>query len=113
MPLLATLPETRASLLLMGDEAVAQGAIDAGISAAYAYPGTPSTEAFVYLMARSEASALVASWCANEKTAYEEALAILDGRLGIETNTKQPLGPGKTIADFHQANVSPVTAPAG
>ena len=30
--------------LLLGDEAVAQGAVDAGISGVYAYPGTPSTE---------------------------------------------------------------------
>jgi hypothetical protein len=33
-------------LILLGDEAVARGAIDAGISAAYAYPGTPSTEIY-------------------------------------------------------------------
>ena len=30
--------------LLLGDEALAQGAIDAGITGCYAYPGTPSTE---------------------------------------------------------------------
>ncbi len=30
--------------LLLGDEALALGAIDAGLSGAYAYPGTPSTE---------------------------------------------------------------------
>ena len=30
--------------LLLGDEAIAQGAIDAGLSGVYAYPGTPSTE---------------------------------------------------------------------
>ena len=30
--------------LLLGDEAYAQGAIDAGITGCYAYPGTPSTE---------------------------------------------------------------------
>lgn len=40
--------------------------------------------------------------------AYEEALAILDARLGIATNTREPLGPGKTIADFEAAGVSPV-----
>ena len=33
-------------IILLGDEAVAHGAIDAGISCAYAYPGTPSTEIF-------------------------------------------------------------------
>ena len=30
--------------LFLGDEAIAQAAIDAGISGVYAYPGTPSTE---------------------------------------------------------------------
>ena len=30
--------------LLLGDEAVALGAVHAGISGVYAYPGTPSTE---------------------------------------------------------------------
>ena len=30
--------------LLLGDEAVAAAAVDAGIGAAYGYPGTPSTE---------------------------------------------------------------------
>ena len=29
--------------LLLGDEAIAQGAIDAGLSGVYAYPGTPSS----------------------------------------------------------------------
>ncbi len=27
--------------LLLGDEAIAQGALDAGLSGVYAYPGTP------------------------------------------------------------------------
>jgi len=31
-------------LLLLGAEAIALGALDAGISGVYAYPGTPSTE---------------------------------------------------------------------
>jgi indolepyruvate ferredoxin oxidoreductase alpha subunit len=30
-------------LLLLGDEAIGQAALDAGISGIYAYPGTPST----------------------------------------------------------------------
>ena len=30
--------------LLLGDEAFALGALEAGLSGAYAYPGTPSTE---------------------------------------------------------------------
>ncbi len=62
--------------LLLGDEAVALGALDAGISAAYAYPGTPSTEIFEYLEPRAAASGVTAHWCANEKTAYEQALGV-------------------------------------
>ncbi|MDR1587323.1 MAG: hypothetical protein LBS57_07710, partial [Treponema sp.] len=45
---------------LLGDEAVALGAIHAGISAAYGYPGTPSTEILEYLIAESEGRAFSA-----------------------------------------------------
>ena len=34
-----------------GDEAIARGAIDSGVSAAFAYPGTPSTEIMEFLQA--------------------------------------------------------------
>ncbi|MBK9356686.1 MAG: indolepyruvate ferredoxin oxidoreductase [Bacteroidales bacterium] len=65
-------------LLLLGDEAIAQGAIDAGISGIYAYPGTPSTEITEYVMHSKEAKSLniVAAWGANEKTAMETALGM-------------------------------------
>jgi len=63
--------------VLLGDEAVALGAVHAGITAAYAYPGTPSTEVLEYLIKLSDqAGKPVASWCANEKTAFEEALGV-------------------------------------
>ncbi len=65
-------------LLLLGDEAIAQGGIDAGMSGIYAYPGTPSTEITEYVMHSKEAKALniKASWGANEKTAMETALGM-------------------------------------
>lgn len=65
-------------LLLLGDEAIAQGAIDAGISGIYAYPGTPSTEITEYVMHSKEAKAghIKAAWGANEKTAMETALGM-------------------------------------
>ena len=44
--------------VLLGDEAVALAALHAGISAAYAYPGTPSTEIFEYLHANDILSKL-------------------------------------------------------
>jgi indolepyruvate ferredoxin oxidoreductase alpha subunit len=63
--------------MLLGDEAVALGAAHAGITGAYAYPGTPSTEILEYLIQYSAANGSPrASWCANEKTAYEEALGM-------------------------------------
>ncbi|MBW6489914.1 MAG: indolepyruvate ferredoxin oxidoreductase [Lentimicrobium sp.] len=65
-------------LLLLGDEAIAQGALDAGLSGIYAYPGTPSTEITEYVMKSKEAKTgkVVASWGANEKTAMEAGLGM-------------------------------------
>jgi indolepyruvate ferredoxin oxidoreductase alpha subunit len=63
--------------MLLGDEAVALGAAHAGITGAYAYPGTPATEILEYLIQYSAKNGSPrASWCANEKTAYEEALGM-------------------------------------
>ena len=77
-------------LALLGDEATALGAIHAGITAAYGYPGTPSTEILEYLIEKSgEKSgedAFVAKWCSNEKTAMEAALGTtFAGRRSIVT----------------------------
>ena len=65
-------------LLLLGDEAIAQGAVDAGISGVFAYPGTPSTEITEYIQASKEAKArhIASAWSANEKTAMETAIGM-------------------------------------
>lgn len=65
-------------ILLLGDEAIAQGGIDAGMTAIYAYPGTPSTEIMEYVERSKEAFSLGVrySWSANEKTAMEAALGV-------------------------------------
>ena len=65
-------------LLLLGDEAIALGAIDAGISGVYAYPGTPSTEITEYIQASKEAKErdIKSMWSANEKTAMETAIGM-------------------------------------
>ncbi|UCF97382.1 MAG: indolepyruvate ferredoxin oxidoreductase [Spirochaetaceae bacterium] len=72
-------------MVLLGDEALAMGAIDAGISAAYAYPGTPSSEIMEYLQAAApKYGDFVAEWCSNEKTAYEAAVGVsLVGRRAL------------------------------
>jgi indolepyruvate ferredoxin oxidoreductase alpha subunit len=64
-------------LVLLGDEAVALGAVHAGLTAAYAYPGTPSTEILEFLIRyQRRHGAPRATWCTNEKTAYEAALGV-------------------------------------
>ncbi len=64
--------------LLLGDEAFALGAINAGLSGAYGYPGTPSTEIMEYVQANPTAKerGIHSHWSSNEKTAYEEALGM-------------------------------------
>ena len=64
--------------ILLGNEALAQGAIDAGISGVYAYPGTPSTEITEYIQKSKIAQELKihSLWCVNEKTAMEAALGM-------------------------------------
>ena len=64
--------------LVLGNEAVAQGALDAGISGVYAYPGTPSTEIAQYIQKSKKAQEknIHTEWSANEKTATETALGM-------------------------------------
>lgn len=66
--------------LLLGDEAAAQAAIDAGIGGAFSYPGTPATEIFEYIEDHARragpGAGISALWSANEKVAYEEALGM-------------------------------------
>jgi len=65
-------------LVLLGAEAIAQGALDSGISGVYAYPGTPSTEITEYIQKNRSAieNGIHSQWSANEKTAMESALGM-------------------------------------
>ena len=64
--------------LLLGDEAIAQGALDAGLSGVYAYPGTPSTEITEYIhdSPLAKERGVHSRWSTNEKTAMEAALGM-------------------------------------
>ncbi len=64
--------------LLLGDEALALGALNAGLSGAYAYPGTPSTEILEYVQAHPLTAErnIHSHWSSNEKTAVEEAIGM-------------------------------------
>ena len=65
-------------LLILGDQAVALGALHAGISGVYAYPGTPSTEITEYIQSSplGRGRGVYCDWCTNEKTAMEAALGV-------------------------------------
>ena len=77
--------------LLLGDEAIALGALHAGLGGVYAYPGTPSTEITEYIQnfvaqnsgvqgskefKGSRVQGIHSRWCTNEKTAMEAALGM-------------------------------------
>ena len=58
-------------VLLTGNEAIARGAYEAGVTVCSAYPGTPSTEIFENLAQYKDV--LYAEWAPNEKVAAEVA----------------------------------------
>ena len=60
-------------LLLNGDEAVARGALEAGIKVASAYPGTPSTEILEAIAEAAKIFGIYAEWSMNEIVALEVA----------------------------------------
>ncbi len=58
-------------ILLSGNEAIARGAFEAGVTVATGYPGTPSTE--ILEAARAYAKEMYLEWSPNEKVALEAA----------------------------------------
>jgi len=67
--------------LLMGNEAIARGALEAGISVASGYPGTPSSEIIESLAKAAKERNLYVAWSTNEKVALEVAAAASFARL--------------------------------
>ena len=61
--------------LLMGNEAIARGALEAGVGVAAAYPGTPSSEIINTLARVAKDFNLYVEWSVNEKVALEVATA--------------------------------------
>ena len=80
--------------LMLGNEAVARGAWEAGVQVAAAYPGTPSTE-IVTNLARYDG--VYAEWSTNEKVAYEVAFGAAMG--GARALTAMKSAGGSVAAD--------------
>ena len=58
-------------ILMLGNEAIARGALEAGVAFAATYPGTPSSEISLYLFQISKERELYFEYSTNEKTALE------------------------------------------
>lgn len=65
--------EAGTRMLLLGNEAIARGAIEAGVKVAAAYPGTPSSEIMETLIEAAKDLGFYAEWSVNEKVAFEQA----------------------------------------
>ena len=63
------------TVLLMGNEAIARGALEAGVKVCAAYPGNPSSEIIGSLAKVADEMGLHVEWSVNEKVALEVATA--------------------------------------
>ncbi len=60
--------------ILMGNEAIAFGAMKAGVQIASGYPGTPSSEVMETIISHAKEYGIYAEWATNEKVALETAV---------------------------------------
>ncbi|MBN2282403.1 MAG: 4Fe-4S binding protein [Deltaproteobacteria bacterium] len=75
--------------LLMGNEAIARGALEAGVRVAAGYPGTPSSEIIESLARVADKANMYVEWSVNEKVAMEVAAAGSFAELRSLTAMKQ------------------------
>ncbi|NOX33160.1 MAG: indolepyruvate ferredoxin oxidoreductase subunit alpha [Deltaproteobacteria bacterium] len=68
-------------IMLLGNEAIARGAVEAGVAFATTYPGTPSSEISLNLFQISRESGLYFEYSTNEKVALEVAAAAANSGL--------------------------------
>lgn len=72
---------TGEEILLLGNEAIARGAVEAGVAFATTYPGTPSSEISLNLFQISQETDLYFEYSTNEKVALEVAAAAANSGL--------------------------------
>ena len=68
-------PREGTQYLFMGNEAIARGALEAGVGVAAGYPGTPSSEIVESLSRVASDRNIYVEWSVNEKVAMEVAAA--------------------------------------
>ena len=62
--------------LLMGNQAIAFAALEAGVNVACGYPGTPSTEIVETIAQNNPQGRVHVEWSCNEKAAMELAAGV-------------------------------------
>ena len=77
------------TLLLIGNEAIARGALEAGLGFAAAYPGNPSSEILETLASVAKDVGIYTEWSVNEKVALESASAASFAGLRAMASMKQ------------------------
>ena len=75
MPAINLNDEPGKELLLMGNQAIARGALEAGVKVCTGYPGTPSSDIIENLAEIAQKMDIYVEWSANEKVALEVATA--------------------------------------
>ena len=68
-------------IMLLGNESIARGAVEAGLAFATTYPGTPSSELSLNLFQISQETDLYFEYSTNEKVALEVAAAAANSGL--------------------------------
>ena len=94
------------SALLMGNEAIVRGALEAGVNVAASYPGTPSSEIIGNLAGVSKERNLYVEWSVNEKVAAEVAAAADRLVKAIEAATGDP-SPSRRESPYQPTPTAP------
>ncbi|MFQ5836718.1 MAG: indolepyruvate ferredoxin oxidoreductase, partial [Candidatus Bathyarchaeia archaeon] len=85
-------------VLLMGNEAIARGAIEAGVNFCSSYPGTPASEIMETLIRTADKFGHYAEWSVNEKVAMEAAGAAAYS--GLRALTAMKCAGVNVVSDF-------------
>lgn len=86
------------SILMMGNEAIARGALEAGVGFAASYPGTPASEIMDSLAGVAKKMGIYAEWSVNEMVALEAAAGASMGGIRAMASMKQD--GVNVVADF-------------
>ncbi|MCX8185203.1 MAG: indolepyruvate ferredoxin oxidoreductase subunit alpha [Sulfolobales archaeon] len=77
-------------IALMGNEAIARGLVEAGVSVVSGYPGTPSSEVIMTLHEFGVGSEIYVEWAVNERVAFEVAYGASIGGARAAVTMKAP-----------------------